>query len=574
MTNKIKQWFALTDKGARGILKASVIAFLNYLWNIMSIVVVMLFLDGVISGDVNSSLIIGLSAVTLILMYALNFWEYNNLYTVTDREAEELRVDIATRLRNLPLWYFSKHDLTDLSQTVMSDVERIEHAVSHAVSKTLGFVLFLPIFSILLIIGNWQLGRVILGVNLVAAVLLLLSKKMQVRQTTKYYKKLRENSEAFQEAIEMQQEIKSYGLGSKVKKSMYEQMDESEKIHLISEISQAIPLNISTVITNCSIGIIILVGSLLFVDGKINLLYLVGYVLGAIKIKEAVDGLLGNMAELFYIDARIERIKEIRETPTQEGDDKKLSSFDIKLDHVEFSYNDDEKVLKGISFSAEQGKVTALVGLSGCGKTSVLRLISRLYDCDSGKITIGGEDISKISTSSLFENVSVVFQDVTLFNNTVTENIRIGNMNATDEEVKKAAALAGCEDFIGNMEKGYETMIGENGASLSGGERQRLSIARAILKDAPIIILDEISSSLDVENEKIIQDSLNTLIENKTVIIISHRLKSIENANKIVVLNDGYVEMAGSHKELLAGSETYKLLVENSKLIDEFRYGC
>ena len=203
-----------------------------------------------------------------------------------------------------------------------------------------------------------------------------------------------------------------------------------------------------------------------------------------------------------------------------------------------------------------------------------MRLISRLYDCDSGKITIGGEDISKISTSSLFENVSVVFQDVTLFNNTVMENIRIGNMNATDEEVKKAAALAGCEDFIGNMEKGYETMIGENGASLSGGERQRLSIARAILKDAPIIILDEISSSLDVENEKIIQDSLNTLIENKTVIIISHRLKSIENANKIVVLNDGYVEMAGSHKELLAGSETYKLLVENSKLIDEFRYGC
>ena len=517
MINKIKQWFALTDKGARGILKASVIAFLNYLWNIMSIVVVMLFLDGVISGDVNSSLIIGLSAVTLILMYALNFWEYNNLYTVTYREAEELRVDIATRLRNLPLWYFSKHDLTDLSQTVMSDVERIEHAVSHAVSKTLGFVLFLPIFSILLIIGNWQLGLVILGVNLVAAVLLLLSKKMQVRQTTKYYKKLRENSEAFQEAIEMQQEIKSYGLGSKVKKSMYEQMDESEKIHLISEISQAIPLNISTVITNCSIGIIILVGSLLFVDGKINLLYLVGYVLGAIKIKEAVDGLLGNMAELFYIDARIERSKEIRETPTQEGDDKKLSS---------------------------------------------------------GKINIGGEDISKISTSSLFENVSVVFQDVTLFNNTVMENIRIGNMNATDEEVKKAAALAGCEDFIGNMEKGYETMIGENGASLSGGERQRLSIARAILKDAPIIILDEISSSLDVENEKIIQDSLNTLIENKTVIIISHRLKSIENANKIVVLNDGYVEMAGSHKELLAGSETYKLLVENSKLIDEFRYGC
>ncbi|ENZ43268.1 ABC transporter ATP-binding protein, partial [Enterocloster bolteae] len=261
-----------------------------------------------------------------------------------------------------------------------------------------------------------------------------------------------------------------------------------------------------------------------------------------------------------------------RETKIQQGKDQTISSYDIEFDQVSFSYDKDTEVLKNISFTAKQNEVTALVGVSGCGKTSILRLMSRLYDYDGGSIRIGGLDIKEISTKSLFEKIAIVFQDVTLFNASVLENIRIGKKTATDEEVVQAARLANCEEFIRRLPEGYKTMIGENGATLSGGERQRLSIARAFLKDSPIIILDEIAASLDVENEKKIQDSLNRLILDKTVVIISHRLKSVENADKIVVIDCGRVEASGTHLELLKTSPTYNNLVEKAKLTEKFQY--
>ena len=297
-----------------------------------------------------------------------------------------------------------------------------------------------------------------------------------------------------------------------------------------------------------------------------------GYILASMKIKEAVDGVSQNITELYYLDSMIHRIQEIRTTKKQTGKETVLSNYGIELENVSFAYNDDTKVLKDVTFTANQNEVTALVGMSGCGKTSVLRLISRLYDCNSGTIRIGGKDIKNISTKSLFEKTSVVFQDVTLFNTTVMENIRIGNQAASDAEVKQAAKLANCEDFIAGLPHGYETVIGENGAALSGGERQRLSIARAFLKNAPIIILDEIAASLDVDNEKKIQESLNQLIRNRTVIIISHRLKSIENVDKIVVINEGKVEAFGTHMELMCKSDTYCNLVEKARLAETFKY--
>ena len=291
----------------------------------------------------------------------------------------------------------------------------------------------------------------------------------------------------------------------------------------------------------------------------------------ASKVIDAVNGMLSNFAELMYLDGNLQRIRELRSTKIQTGEAKELKNFDIEFKNVEFGYGEN-KVINDISFVAKQGEVTALVGPSGCGKTTVLRLMSRLYDYDSGKIIIDGNDIKGIETESLFENISIVFQEVTLFNTSILENIRFGNKNATDEQVKEAARLANCEEFIEKLPEKYDTLIGENGSKLSGGERQRISIARAFLKNAPIILLDEISASLDVENEMNIQESLNKLIKNKTVLIISHRMKSIENVNKIIVMENGKIESQGNHNELLEKSKVYNTMVKNSNLAENYSY--
>jgi len=349
-------------------------------------------------------------------------------------------------------------------------------------------------------------------------------------------------------------------------------MEESEKVHIKENNKLIRILGFSSAFGFISIASCILVGIMLLMNGEINIIYLIGYLLAAIKIKDMVDGIEELLGEIFYLDPKIKRIKDIRKFKTQKGKDTKLKNFDIQLENVSFSYDKDTPILKDVSFVAKQGQVTAIVGASGCGKTSILRLVSRLYDYDKGKIMICGKDIKEISTDSLFDNISIVFQDVTLFNSSVMENIRIGNKNATDAEVKEAAKLAGCTDFIKKMENGYDTLIGENGAELSGGERQRLSIARAFLKDAPILLLDEIAASLDVDNEEKIQESLNKLIKNKTVIIISHRLKSIENVDKIVVIDNGKVEREGTHIELLNKSKVYSNLIEKTQKAESFVY--
>ena len=291
----------------------------------------------------------------------------------------------------------------------------------------------------------------------------------------------------------------------------------------------------------------------------------------ASKIIDAVNSLLSNFAELMYLDGNLQRIKELRSTEIQSGEEKKLKKFDIEFKNVEFGYGEN-KVIDNISFIAKQGEVTAIVGPSGCGKTTVLRLMSRLYDYDKGKIIIDDNDIKEIDTESLFENISIVFQEVTLFNTSILENIRFGDKNATDEQVKEAARLANCEEFIEKLPEKYDTLIGENGSKLSGGERQRISIARAFLKNAPIILLDEISASLDVENEMKIQESLNKLIKNKTVLVVSHRMKSIENVNKIIVMENGKIESQGSHMELIEKSKVYKTMVAKSNLAENYSY--
>ena len=573
MKNYFKRRYALSEQGAKNVTTASLNCTLTYFANLAPMLILMIVFDQLILGNVHATWqYICMSIATLIIMYLLLSKEYVSLYNATYKESAKLRTDIAENLADLPLAYFSKHDLSDLSQTIMVDVNSIEHALSHSIPKVVGMWIFFPIMGLMLVIGNWKLGLAAIIPTLLSFMINPLAKQKEVSEYSRYFNILRDNSELFQETIELQQEISSFNQADKVKKNLYEKMEESERIHLNVEIVPMLAVGISSSLSYISLAVVLAVGIQLLIHNEISLLYLIGYLIGAIKVKELFDVSREGMTEMSYIEPAIVRIKEIKNAALQEGEDTDLSSYDIEFKNVSFAYNKDAKVLKDVSFTAKQGEVTALVGISGSGKTSVLRLISRLYDYDTGSILIDGKDIKNISTESLFKNVSIVFQDVTLFNTSIMENIRLGRESATDEEVKEAAVLANCTDFIEKLPDGFNTLIGENGAELSGGERQRISIARAFLKDAPVLILDEISASLDVDNEKKIQDSLNKLIKDKTVIIISHRLKSIENVNKIVVIDEGVVETSGNHDELIKDSKVYKNLIEKTKLAEAFNY--
>lgn len=573
MKNYYKKRYALSEQGAKNLTKATIFCFLTYCINLGPMFILMGLINQLVLGNVSSTLqYIVMAILTLVFMYILLSEEYVSLYNSTYKESANLRKGIAENLAQLPLAYFSKHDLSDLSQTIMSDVERIEHSMSHSIPKVVAMWLFFPLMGLIMLIGNWKLGLAAIIPTLLSFMINPLAKQKEVSEYSRYFNVLRDNSELFQETIELQQEISSFNQADKVKKNLYKKMEESERIHLKVEVLPMLAVGISSSLSYISLAVVLAVGIQLLIHNEISLLYLIGYLIGAIKVKELFDVSREGMTEMSYIEPAIVRIKEIKNAALQEGKDTDLSSYDIEFKNVSFAYNKDAKVLKDVSFTAKQGEVTALVGISGSGKTSVLRLISRLYDYDTGSILIDGKDIKNISTESLFKNVSIVFQDVTLFNTSIMENIRLGRESATDEEVKEAARLANCMDFIEKLPDGFNTLIGENGAELSGGERQRISIARAFLKDAPVLILDEISASLDVDNEKKIQDSLNKLIKDKTVIIISHRLKSIENVNKIVVIDEGVVETSGNHDELIKHSKVYKNLIEKTKLAEAFNY--
>ena len=568
-----KERFALTGRGAENLTKATVSSFLVYCVNMVPAILIMFFAQQILDNVAQNNIFYLLASIaTLCVMFILLYSEYDKLYKTTYEESANLRIETAGNLSRLPLSYFSKHDISDISQTIMADVEGIEHAMSHSIPKVGGMLLFFPIISLLMLLGNWKLGLAVIIPTLLSFVFIPLSKGLQVKGFKKHYDILRRNSEAFQENIEMQMEIKSYGLVGRMQRDLYGKMEETENVQFKSELAVACAIAISTLFGYISLAIVMLVGIRLILAGELSVLYLLGYFLAAVKIKESMDASKEGIMEIYYLTPKIDRIRQIRKQELQHGEDCVIENFDICLKDVDFSYKQGVKVLDGCSFKVKQGEVTAIVGASGSGKTSILRLISRLYDYEEGEIVIDGKELKDISTDSLFSKISIVFQDVTLFNTTVMENIRLGRQSATDDEVKKAAKLANCTEFIDKLSEGYETIIGENGAELSGGERQRISIARAFLKNAPILILDEIAASLDVDNEKKIQDSINQLVMGKTVLIISHRMKSIENANKIVVLNSGAVEAQGTHAELLRTSDTYRNLIEKTELAEGFKY--
>lgn len=573
MKKYYREKFALTEDGANNLVKATILSFIIYLINMLPAIVLMIFAREILEGVVETkSFYVIFAIVSLVLLGVFLNIEYEKLYNTTYGECASLRIGIAEQLSELPLSYFSKNNLSDISQTIMSDISTIEHAISHSIPKLYAMLMFFPIISILLLIGNVKMGLAVIIPTIFSCIFMPLLKKYQILLDQKNFDVLRRNSESFQENIEMQLEIKSFNIVEKMKNILYSNMEEGEKVKTKSEFNMMLIIAISQIFSFVGIAIVMLVGISLIIKGEINVVYLVAYLLCTIKIKDVLDSSKEGLMEVYYITPAVNRIKEMMTQKLQKGVDTELRKYDIELKDVHFSYDKDTEVLKGVSFRANQGEVTAIVGESGSGKTSILRLISRLYDYNSGKILIDGKDIQNISTKSLFEKISVVFQDVTLFNSSIMENIRIGRQNATEDEVKLAAKLANCSEFIEKLPNGYETIIGENGLELSGGQRQRLSIARAFLKDAPILILDEIAANLDVDNENKIQESLNKLIKNKTVIIISHRMKSIENVDNIVVIDKGKVESVGTHKELLEKSKVYKKLIDKTKMTEDFLY--
>lgn len=573
MKTYLKNRFGLTDKGAEGALVAIRYSSLKTLSYMLPMFLLMYVLQGLLNlGDFSPWIsVIAYVIIALLMIFVINR-DYITTYNETYKESANLRIEISEIIKDLPLSFYSSRDLTDLSQTIMKDVEAIEHALSHALSGFYGFIINLLIISILLLIGNLKLGLAVIVPIYISAILNFLSSKIQKKGVSSYYKEQRKSSKMFQELIDLSTEIKSYNLTEDKEKSGVDFVRSLEKEHIKTELAQVIPIVSATVVANLSLALAIYVGLNSLIDGEINILYFAGYLFASARLIDGVAAFNAFYGELMYIDSPVEKIKALRNEKIQRGKRADLKSFDIKGDKVSFSYLDDKKVIDNISFKALQGKTTALVGPSGCGKSTLIKLVARLYDYDSGKITIDGNEIKNIATQDLFKHISMVFQDVTLFNGSVMENIRLGRSSASDEEVLEAARLANCDDFVKKLPRGYETEIGENGSNLSGGERQRISIARAFLKDAEIILLDEIAASLDVENEKYIQESLNKLTKNKTVIIISHRMKSIENVDQIIVMKDGKIEDFGKHEELMERSKTYKKMIESSKKSEEFVY--
>lgn len=568
-----EQRFALTKKGAKELTKATMLSLIVYFIQMLPVILLMKLCDDILKGILSDAGLYSiLSIIILVILYPALLKEYDLLYNATYKASANLRIDTVERMRKLPLWYFSRHNISDMTQMIMSDITGIEHAMSHSIPKVFGFIGFFICISVLMFFENLKMSIAVITPILCSFAFILLSRKMQIKIHNKYFKQLRENSEAFQETIEMQQEIKSYCLSKYINKKLNKKMDLSEKMHLIGEIKQSVIMIFSILTGYLGVGVVIITGTYLLMTEQITLVYMIGYFLASLKFKEIVDSSEENIMEILYLTPKIERIRKMKNVETEEGKDFEFSNFDIELEDVEFSYEKGIKVLNGVSFKARQGEVTAIVGKSGCGKSSILKLISKLYDYDKGKIIIGGKNIKNISTDSLFKNISMVFQDVVLFNTTVYGNILIGRKDATREEVYEAAKLAGCDTFIKKLSDQYETVVGENGATLSGGERQRISIARAFLKNSPILILDEFMANLDIETEKEIQLSLNELIKNKTVIVISHRMKSIEKVNHIVVINNGVVECEGTHEELIEKSFVYNELLNKSKMIEDFIY--
>lgn len=564
--------YAMTEIGAKNLKKS---IFSHTILNITKLfppIIAFTFLFqylGRLEGTEDS---LSLSSITyiviiigmLLLMYFVARWDYVRLYNNVYEETASSRIEIANRMKKLPLSYFGKRDLTDLATTMMGDITLYEEIFSHAVPHIYSTIISTTILSLMILNYNWKLGIAALWVIPVAILIFSLSKKKQRKTIDKWIKSSRLVFDDLQENIEQIEEIKSYNLEEKSIHHFFEKLNDATKIKLETEFVSGISIAFSGILLKLGIVTVAIVGANMMIVGEINILVYIVFLIITSSIYLPIENILGFMALITLLDGVIARMKEIKTMPIQEGKtEMKLKNYDIEFKDVYFTY-DEYSVINGVSFTAKQGEVTALIGPSGSGKTTLTKLAARFWDINKGQILLGGEDISKVDPETLLKNFSIVFQDVVLFNASIKDNIGIGKKGASEEEIRKAAHIARCDEFIEKMPEGINTIIGENGERLSGGERQRLSIARAILKDAPIILMDEATASLDVENESLIQEALSELIKNKTVIVIAHRMKTIRNADKIVLLHQGKIEALGTDEDLRKNSKLYQDMIAKS----------
>ena len=566
MIKTLQRRFALSRQGAVDLIKGCIACVVQDISFMLPVGLLYYFVIDAMNGNLNGSRIafyaVG-SLVCLCLIFIATWFQYNATYLATYVESGVRRISLAEQLRKIPLSIFGKKDLADLTNSIMGDCATLETAFSHYVPALAGSLISTTLIAICLFAIDFRMALAAVWVLPIAFTITLFSARIQEYFNRKSVAANVALESGVQECIESLQDLKSNNAEERYLKGLDKKIDYVEKRHIITELGTALFVVSSTLILKFGIATVALVGSALLIRGEIDIPLFFMFLLVASRLYAPLEGALQNLAAVISTKTNINRMNEIFDQPIQTGSNTMTNQgYDIVFDHVGFAYNTRETVLKDVSFTAKQGEVTALVGPSGGGKTTVSRLAARFWDINKGKITVGGMDISKIDPETLLSLYSIVFQDVTLFNNTIMENIRIGRKDATDEEVIAAARLANCEEFAVKLPDGFYSMIGENGCELSGGERQRISIARAFLKNAPIILLDEATASLDVENETLIQAALSRLIKDKTVLVIAHRMRTVSGADKVVVLSDGSVAEQGTPEKLMNTGKIYPHMVK------------
>ena len=566
MVQMLKHKYALSDKGAKDMIRAFFAVTLANLALMLPVGLLYVLTSYLLDGNLTKEKIGFFAAgiiLSLILIILTTIFQYRSTFLSTYIESGVRRRGLAEKLRKLPMSYFGKKDLSDLTNTIMSDCALIETGSSHWIPELVGSFISSAIIVISLFAFNWKMALAAVWVMPVAFLIVFFARRVMDSLNQKSLAYKLDCLDGIQEGLETVRDLRSNNMADTYMTGLNKKIKAVEKHSLVSEFVTAVFVSSAQMILKFGIGTVAVVGSTLLIQGEISVVTFFMFLLVVTRMYDPLQIALQNFAAIISLDTNCRRMDEILSHPEQTGretlDNK---GYDIEFSNVAFSYNDGEQVLKDVTFTARQGEVTALIGPSGGGKTTVSRMAARFWDYDEGKITVGGMEVAQIDPEKLMSLYSIVFQDVILFNNTIMENIRIGKKDATDEEVLQAARYAHCEEFVEKLPDKWNTMVGENGSELSGGERQRISIARAFLKDAPIILMDEATASLDVDNESLIQESISNLIQNKTVLIIAHRMRTVDGANKIVVLKDGVVAEQGSPAALKKQNGIYHHMME------------